>query len=259
MALAVIGKIHTEYVSRSFEGSGAMEAKSDMKVYHIHLRKTGGTALRYLLERVLKPSNQLPYYSDCEFFENVPPRDQTAILAASDLVSGHFGLVGQLVPNEFSRICVLRDPLRRVVSDYNHILYDADDPLHSLTVGRTFCDAVCDSALASELWNHQARLIVQNCGEDFERLTTRQRVECCIAFLSERVDCLGVIEHPAQLVSSLGRTLGTEILCPLENANSEITAGGVAKSAIYECLYDTTLRNSIDWAIYSYTVARLGF
>src|SRR6185437_13064012 len=137
---------------------------------------------------------------------------------------------------EFLRICVLRDPLRRVVSGYNHIMGDLRDPLHEAAQNVSFCEAMDLEKFAGEMWNHQSRLIVANAGENFDALSDKQRIECCTTFLSEQTACFGVLEHSDRMLADLREKIGIRLPTGLPIINSDVTARGVAKSAIHDCI-----------------------
>ena len=231
-----------------------------MKIYHIHFRKTGGTALRSTLQRAVKPQNPLKMFSDVEFFKKVPAEQRPQALAESDFISGHFGRLGPLVPQDFLRICVLRDPLRRMISGYNHITgdYKRDHRNHAIQQ-LSFCEALESDKFAAELWNHQARMIIENAGEKFDRLSDKQRIDCCTTFLSEKVACFGVLEHSDRMLDDLSKKLGVRVPKELPSVNSSITESGVPKSSIYGCINSAVRRNRIDIAVYSYVLSELGY
>jgi hypothetical protein len=228
-----------------------------MKIYHVHFRKTGGTALRHVLLEALQPDSPFPVYSDREFFEDLPQEQQLSSLCETDFISGHFGRIGPLVPQEFARICVMRDPLRRVVSAYNHMLADNTDPLHIPASDVGLRQAFEMEELASELSNHQSKLMVANLGENPGRLTDRQKIACCLEFLDGAL-CYGIIEDSQRLLADLGSKLAVEFPASLPLANVAITAGGVDKTKIYDCLGLVAYQNRIDLAVYSAMLARLG-
>ena len=231
---------------------------TDTKIYHIHFRKTGGTALRRVLRRAVSPANPLDLFSDLEFFQKVPAERRKQVLAEADFISGHFGRLGVLVGTDFMRICVFRDPLRRVVSGYNHMRNDRRDPMHAKLGDSTLCVAIRDPGFARELWNHQSRLLIENAGEKFDTMTDKQRIECALEFL-DKVAIIGVLEHPRALLAALERNLGVPFPSDIPLFNTEITAEGVGKCEIYNCVDQIMQKNRIDIAIYSAVLARLGF
>jgi hypothetical protein len=204
----------------------------------------------------MNPKNPLTLRSDSEFFAKVADADVRETIENTDFISGHFGKLGTFIPDDFIRICVFRDPLVRVVSGYNHIAADAKDPRHEKIVDMPFCEAIAHSKFAKELSNHQARLICQNAGEAYGSLTDKQRIECCLDYLS-KTKIVGLLEQPANLLQQISEQLGIQVPDTLPRINKRITSKGIRETAIYDCIDRVVAKNRVDIALYSAVRAKL--
>lgn len=222
------------------------------KLFHLHIRKTAGTALLVGVLPFYKGRRICPYRSDFEFFNKVPEPKRAEELNGYELVSGHFYKSAQLIDDSYKKIVVLRDPLSRTVSAFNQIKNDGRDLLHKKLGDACFLAALNNTRLAPEFWNCQARALVAALGYDFDKLNDTEKIECAIETL-QTFDLVGVYEQ----LDVLWARLLSELQLPtrqLPVANAAITEGGIGPTDVYDSLGIFAQRNRLDYVLYSAAV-----
>ena len=88
------------------------------RLFFVHIPKTGGTTLSEILDQHFEPSEIFPYTQ----WQDVPEDMPIESLAKFSLYRGHFlkASLETLLPSEVSTLTVLRDPIERIFSAYNH-------------------------------------------------------------------------------------------------------------------------------------------
>lgn len=95
--------------------------KQKDKLFFLHLPKTGGTTLGDIIEQEYGKQNTLTV--DQQFHTVVkPPEISDEDRQSIKVIKGHFCFgYHQFFDSSFSYFTLLRDPVKRVISDYNHI------------------------------------------------------------------------------------------------------------------------------------------
>lgn len=97
-------------------------------LYFLHIPKTAGTAFTEYLDAGFSRNQILPHRTWNQVFQSMPDvavERSPALLAGASLVRGHFGASAlRELPSRSSIVTVLREPVDRVVSQYNHMRRD---------------------------------------------------------------------------------------------------------------------------------------
>lgn len=95
--------------------------KTKNKLFFLHLPKTGGTTLGDIIKQEYGAKNTLTI--DQQFHKVVkPPKISDEDKQAIKVIKGHFCFgYHQFFNSSFSYFTLVRDPIKRVISDYNHI------------------------------------------------------------------------------------------------------------------------------------------
>ena len=128
-------------VARSRHMMGMMNSAVEVRMrprhstlLFVHIPKTAGTTLKTILEKQYSANDR------CELYSGLPSTDGNPWILASQsrprAIIGHFhyGLhsrpeVRPILEDDFQYATFLRDPVARVVSQFNHVM-NSDDPLH---------------------------------------------------------------------------------------------------------------------------------
>ncbi|MDR3555234.1 MAG: sulfotransferase family 2 domain-containing protein [Syntrophobacteraceae bacterium] len=154
--------------------------ESGKTLIFLHLPKTAGTTLNSILDREYGKKRTLVI--------NGVPSQCVSQLAAMPIESrrdimllrgGHFSFgIHQLLPSATTYITILRDPVKRVVSNYYHVLETQWHPLYEkLTSSRMSLEEYVTSGIAPELDNGQTRRIAGVEGIPFGQCTESSLAE----------------------------------------------------------------------------------
>jgi hypothetical protein len=109
---------------------------TDTCLTFLHLPKTGGTTFKTVLRwqyRGLSPDEIMPYADD-PFFEELRklPIEQRARLK---VLMGHFPYgIDRFIPKRCAYVTIIRDPVKRVVSEFKHVLSSPTHVMHDAVV-----------------------------------------------------------------------------------------------------------------------------
>jgi hypothetical protein len=222
------------------------------KVFFLHIRKTAGTSIRSVLEKQFDAGQRCPIRSELELRLKVSDQsDWKTYLTTYRFVGGHYYRIAPLLMEEgYKVVTILRDPLDRAISAYNHVKNDKRDPLHKIAVELSFREAIAEPKLAIEFRNSLARYLVGNAGHDFNKLTPEQKVDAALDFLN-RIDFFGFQELINHAGKQIGRYLGMNSIAEVPRLNQEVTANGVNRHEVIKDIPIFEANNTIDREIYS--------
>jgi hypothetical protein len=168
-------------------------------VIFLHIPKTAGTTLSYILEKQYEAEKTFTIDdylnpdqggSSIEKFVKLPFEYRKGIM----LLKGHmpFGL-HQMLPNPPIYLTILRNPVDRAISQYYHLLRQPDHYLYKTVTANkmTLEDFVC-SRMSPELNNGQTRLLSGVSPADAE--CSVEMLQQAMANLSSRIAVVGLCE-----------------------------------------------------------------
>lgn len=219
------------------------------RLFHLHIRKTSGTVLYRGIVKSYGKEGVLPYRSDFEILRKLPEiREIEAAISDSTAISGHFYRVARFVPEDFYRVTILRNPLDRAVSAFNHMKNDPNDLLHEQIADLSFPEALQDGRFARELWNGQTRALVSAAGQNFEELQDAERLEVALDYLRS-LDCVGFQEKLAPFYDKLHADIGLTV-DHARKVNDAVTSNGLKLDDILQYSDQVVFRNRLDLFLY---------
>jgi hypothetical protein len=172
-------------------------------IYFLHIPKTGGLSVRqWVLQQV--EASQACQEVLLEGLFRVPSAD----LQRYALFSGHFhGYLHGLLDTKPRVVTVLRDPLSRTISHYNHIRRVENDPERHRVMSQSFDAFVADPENRRLIENFQARHLARP-RQSLERLAAGMTDEAFARFeLCQRADAASLQLSPDELLHTATETI----------------------------------------------------
>jgi hypothetical protein len=135
--------------------SAAVYDRGD-SIYFLHIPKTAGMSITKWLTNILGESNVCP----AKFWDDI--YDKSANMAHYSVFHGHFGISFEKFLNRpLNTITVLRDPVSRTISHFNHVKRDTSHPMHFRARGQDLDQFVNDTANRPMIENFQSRYLTE--------------------------------------------------------------------------------------------------
>lgn len=159
---------------------------------YIHIPKTGGNTLTDIMSRQYWPERTRIYKTKGRFIgrafdDCVSAPEEMPVLALGHMYWGLHELVG---PSRY--FTMLREPIRRVISQYNHFRNHAVHPLHKAAMSHSL-ESFLESGICTFMHNTQVRLLSGysgdgRCTTDMLEAAKRNLDRCVVVGLTERFD-----------------------------------------------------------------------
>jgi len=226
------------------------QPKTKPKIAFIHIPKTAGTSLRQIVAKEYLPKECLYLYEDLLANFKKPYIFQAikVNLSLAKILYGHFyfGIHESLeVPSVY--ICVLRNPIKRVISYYNHIAHNPSEvAIYKKIQGGMSLLEMLQNQVSAQTDNLMTRMLAGKMNASFK---DQQILEVAIENIHKYFYFIGLTENFSDSVNVLGKKLGwKQHEIPYSNVNSNKIVQEIdskTRSAIEE-------HNHLDILLYEY-------
>ena len=182
-------------------------------VFFLHLPKTGGTTMRRVLDREYRAARRYEIGEDVTGDIRAFRARRWCVQDAPCLVQGHmsYGL-HRFVPGPATYVTLLREPLRRALSDYHYVTSTPGHPIHRHVKDMGLVEYF-ESGITGQLSNGQVRLLSgdhlpDDPGVPSNRTMERADLERALAHLREGFTAVGVQERFDETLLLFHRRLG---------------------------------------------------
>lgn len=131
-------------------------------VFFLHLPKTGGTTMRRILDRQYRHARRYEIGADVTGDIRTFRARRWDAAGAPELVQGHmsYGL-HRFVPGSSAYVTLLREPLRRALSDYHYVTSTPSHPIYEHVKDLSLVEYF-ESGITGQLSNGMVRLLSGN-------------------------------------------------------------------------------------------------
>ena len=177
---------------------------NELKIAYIHLPKTGGRSFQEYLSNKFKRKFLL---NNDRFSENKEIIDWCHY----NFVGGHFPYKSQNLPRIFQYITILRDPVQRTISQYNHLMH-SDTSLMLAKVMRdenwSFMDFVSNHEMRVAAWVNSYTVYLSTYDEQEEDFNTVTKVKQACYNLAFNFAFVGITERMDETVKLFNKKFG---------------------------------------------------
>jgi len=232
---------------------------SSQSVLFLHIPKTGGTTLRSIISRQYAPATTYEIINPINEHVVGFREKSAAERLRYKMLHGHmsYGL-HEFMSNDYVYITMLRDPLRRAVSDYAFVSSNALHPLYENVKDMSFGEYLT-SGMTGQLENGQTRLIAGDCapgdiGIPTLRPITDQDFERACINLERHFSVVGVLERFDESLVLMQQALGWKN--PFY-VRENVTGKGTKPHLSTKDLEIARTQNQYDMKLYAYACERL--
>ncbi len=173
----------------------------------VHIPKTAGLSLHAALENIYGKESTLRVGNDDALQRLRQLPDNKVIDKA--FISGHFfydDIKNRCQPDAIL-ISIVRDPIKRILSNYNYITNWTKHPLHEKTVRQSFSDHV-----------YSNRNFLR--GLCCRQLASVRKADAAIEIIQSRYALVGTTECLPAFIAALSRIIGREVVQERTNVSS---------------------------------------
>ncbi len=224
----------------------------------LHIPKTAGTTLHQIMDRHYS-IDQIYWVQATQVaesitaFKNFPEEKRRQF----KLIKGHMGFgLHQVVAQPCTYFTLLRDPVKRIISHYYHVLRTPNHYLHQIvTEDKMDLKTFVSSGISLELDNGQTRLIAAANGDEDESIefgcASTELLETAKQHLQEHFSVVGIMEEFDRTLLLLQKKLGWQnILYARKNTGQNKNSQKPDISA--DTLAAIQQQNSLDIELYKF-------
>ena len=180
----------------------------ELKIAFVHVAKTGGRSVSRLLHENLERRHEV----------NNPhtalKKADNDYLCSLNLIEGHCGYQIVDLPRCFKYITILRNPVERVLSSYNHLMKSGDDENKMGIAVRmrkekwSFVDYVTSKEHTIMYWVHHPTFLISGVNAAHDGMDVRRLLPPAIKNLRYNFDFVGIFERLEDTVNIMKRKYG---------------------------------------------------
>lgn len=179
---------------------------SGNKLVFLHLPKTGGSTIRYILKKMYLPSESffINGDKDKEVFNKMSNANKIKL----KLIAGHFGMnFMNMIPLPFSIFTMIRDPVERIVSYYRYVNRTPAHFQYPLLQEENM--GLVEYAIGNYHKDLDNAIVRLYCSRDFPIDGCQDSdLESAKFHLKTKVDCFGVTERFDESLQMFKKVLG---------------------------------------------------
>ena len=225
------------------------------KIAFVHIPRTGGMSLRMILETIYGYAKMFNFYGDeissvangkIAHFASLDSRTKNSFAA----LSGHFVYDFDKSLKDFHYITLLRDPIKRAISYYFHILTDKNNYLHRILVQRRIkLEQFLTSEFSLEFDNYQVRAISGTAFNSAYMRINENHLELAKENLQKNFSMFGLTESFESSIQAFSERFNWSLPIAVR-INTGNYRDGVELST--ECLEIASERNRFDIELYGF-------